>query len=97
MAVATSGDSRRFFVHDGETLSHTIDAATCAPTRSGIASATVLDPRAWRADALATALMVMGEDRALAFATRHDTPCLLRVRDGAAIRVVLSPALEAWL
>ncbi len=96
LSVATSGDGQRFFVHDGQILSHTIDAATCAPTRSGIASATVFDPLCWRADALATALMVMGEASALDFAMRHDIACLLRVRDGSAIREVLSPALEAW-
>jgi thiamine biosynthesis lipoprotein len=97
MAVATSGDSKRFFIHDGRVMSHTIDAATCAPTASNVSGATVLDPACWRADALATALMVMGEARALEFATRHNIPCLLRVREGDSIREALSPALEAWL
>lgn len=96
-AVATSGDGQRFFVHDGRILSHTIDAATGAPTRSAIASATVFDPLCWRADALATALMVMGEARGLEFATCHDIACLLRIRDGETIRERLSPALERWL
>ncbi|EGF91645.1 thiamine biosynthesis lipoprotein apbE [Asticcacaulis biprosthecium C19] len=97
MAVATSGDSRRFFVHNGKVMSHTIDAKTCAPTASNITGATVLDPACWRADALATALMVMGEAKALDFATRQNIACLLRVRDGDSVREVLSPALEAWL
>lgn len=96
-AVATSGDEKRAFTHLGQRFSHTLDAATGAPTRSAIASATVFDPLCWRADALATALIVMGEDRALTFAAAHDLPCLLRVREvDGRVRSVLSPRLEAW-
>jgi len=95
-AVATSGDGRRAFMHDGRLYSHTIDAATCAPTRSAVASATVFDRFCWRADALATALIVMGEVRALAFAEAHAIPCLLSVRDGFRTRTVVSPRLAGW-
>jgi FAD:protein FMN transferase len=94
VAVATSGNGRRAFEYQGRTYSHTIDAKTHAPTQSNIMSATVLDPHAWRADALATALMAMGEDAALTFADTHAIPCLLRLEGG---RERLSPALEAWL
>lgn len=100
-AVATSGDSRRVFEHDGERLSHTVDARTMRPTRSAVASATVIDKEAWRADALATALIVMGEEAALDFAEAYKIPCLLRVRDGGAkagnaMREVISPAWRNW-
>ncbi|MGN6421720.1 MAG: FAD:protein FMN transferase [Asticcacaulis sp.] len=95
-AAATSGDGRRAFVHKGRLYSHTLDAETGAPTTSDIASATVFDRDCWRADALATALIVMGEARALSFAAEHDLPCWLRVRDGDAVRTVLSPRLEGW-
>ncbi len=95
-AIATSGDGRRAFAHEGRLYSHTIDAAEQAPTRSAIASATVFDRTCWRADALATALIVMGETRALAFAETHAIPCLLRVREGDGVRTVLSPRLAAW-
>ncbi len=96
-AIATSGDSRRAFSHEGRLYSHTIDATTLAPTQSTVASATVMDAACWRADALATALIVMGEDRALAFASAHAIPCLLRIRDGDRIHERLSPALSEWL
>ena len=95
-AVATSGDGRRAFTHDGRLYSHTIDADEQAPTRSNVASATLFDRLCWRADALATALIVMGETRALAFAETHQIPCLLRVRDGSEMRTVLSPRLALW-
>jgi len=94
MAVATSGDTVRAFVHDGVRLSHTIDATTAAPALSGVRSVTVFDAACWRADALATALMVMGADKGLAFAQTHDVPCLMRLSDGSER---LSPALESWL
>lgn len=96
-AVATSGDLRRGFEHDGVRLSHTIDARTACPVRPEVASATVIDRDAWRADALATALIVMGEARAMAFARQEKIACLLRVRDNGAMRDVMSPALESWL
>jgi thiamine biosynthesis lipoprotein len=95
-AVATSGERVRSFVHNGQVHSHTIDSVTQSPTRSDVISATVFDPECWRADALATALMVMGEERAIEFATQHDIPCLLWVHDGG-LRVVRSPRLEGWL
>ena len=41
-------------------------------------------------------LIVMGEARALRFATEHDLPCLLRVRAGGEVRTRLSPRLESW-
>lgn len=96
-AAATSGDGQRFFVHDGQVFSHTMDSATCAPVRNNVACVTVFDRACWRADALATALTVMGEAEAMAFAARHDIPCLLTVRDGDGYRERFSPALKAWL
>ena len=96
-AVATSGEQVRSFVHNGEVHSHIIDSRTQAPTRSGIVSVTVFDADCWRADALATALMVMGEARAMDFVVRHDIPCLIWLRDGESLREALSPRLEGWL
>ncbi len=95
-AVATSGDLRRAFEHDGLILSHTIDARTACPARPEIASATVIDEHAWRADALATALIVMGAETATRFAAQNDIACLLRIRDGHGLREVMSPAMEIW-
>lgn len=94
MAVATSGDTRRFFIQNGVRLSHTMDATTGAPVRTDIRTISVFDPLCWRADALATALMVMGAERAMRFAQSHAIPCLIRLSNGTEH---LSPALEEWL
>ncbi|MFT4089593.1 MAG: FAD:protein FMN transferase [Asticcacaulis sp.] len=94
LAVATSGESVRAFVHDGVIFSHTIDGQTASPSASGVMSVSVFDGACWRADALATALLVMGAEKAMAFATAQDVPCLMRMRNGSE---QLSPALENWL
>lgn len=60
MAVATSGDYRRAFEHDGQTYAHTINGATGRPAGPGLAAVSVFHASAMRADALATALFVMG-------------------------------------
>lgn len=96
-AVATSGDTQRFFVHEGEILSHTLDSDTASPVRNGLSSVTVIDDQCWRADALATALMVMGSERALRFADTHGIACLIRTRRAGGFTEYESSALRAWL
>lgn len=59
-ALATSGDYRNYFIYDDKIYSHTVDPKTGYPIENGIASASVIAPNCMMADALATALMVMG-------------------------------------
>ena len=61
VALATSGDYRNYFIYEGKIYSHTIDPRSGYPIENGIASASVTAPNCMLADALATALMVMGE------------------------------------
>ena len=58
-AVATSGDYERFFMLDGQRYSHIIDPQTGYPANKS-QSVTVLAPRAYQADALATGVFVLG-------------------------------------
>ena len=81
--VATSGDYRQFREVDGERFSHVIDPRTGRPATSRVASATVLHPTAMRADAFATALVVLGEAEGLDVAERADLVALLIIRDRA--------------
>jgi thiamine biosynthesis lipoprotein len=62
-SLVTSGNYRKYFVKDGVKYSHTIDPKTGYPVNHSLLSATVLDKTAARADALATAFMVMGKDK----------------------------------
>ncbi|MGM0666237.1 MAG: FAD:protein FMN transferase [Bacteroidota bacterium] len=63
-ALATSGNYRKFFIEDGVKYSHTIDPKTGYPVRHKLLSATVITNDCMTADALATACMVMGLEKA---------------------------------
>ena len=97
LSVATSGDYRRFFEHDGRRYAHTLDPATAAPVAHATASVTVLAERCMRADAYATALMVTPPDAALAFAATHGLAAMVLARGPAGLEERLSPALSAML
>ncbi len=96
-AVATSGDYRNYFEKEGERYSHTIDPMTGRPITHQLASVTVLAETSAKADALATALNVMGEERALAFANRYQLPVLLIVKQNTGFVEKTSSAFAAWL
>ena len=71
LSVVTSGNYRKYYEKDGVRYSHKIDPTTGRPVDHTLLSVSVVDTAAWRADALATAFMVMGMDRALNFIERH--------------------------
>ena len=74
-SLATTGDYRNFRVFDGETYPHVLDALTGYPVDHNVASVTVHMPTATEADAIATALYVMGEE-GHELATEHDIAAL---------------------
>jgi len=79
-AMATSGDYHNFFEQDGKHYSHTIDPKTGRPVTHRLASVTVLAPRTVRADALATAFLVLGPQAGFTLAESLRTPALFIVR-----------------
>ncbi|MBP6979123.1 MAG: FAD:protein FMN transferase [Lentimicrobiaceae bacterium] len=70
-AIATSGNYRKFIEEDGVRYSHAIDPTTGYPTRNSLLSVSVRAKSCWEADAYATALLVMGLDKSLAFLSLH--------------------------
>ena len=70
-AVVTSGSYRKYYERNGIRYSHTIDPATGRPVQHSLLSVSVVDSLCWRADAMATAYMVMGLDRARQFIADH--------------------------
>jgi len=62
-AMATSGDYRNYFVESGRRYSHEIDPESGAPIRHSLCSVTVVADTCMQADALATALIVLGVDK----------------------------------
>lgn len=71
MAMATSGNYRRFYYKNGRRYAHTIDPKTGNPVQHSLLSATVLAKDCATADAYATAFMVMGLDPAKKLLEKH--------------------------
>lgn len=71
-AIATSGDYRNYFEEEGVRFSHTIDPVTGRSIRHNIASVSVIAATAAEADALATALNVMGFAQAQALSNKEN-------------------------
>jgi thiamine biosynthesis lipoprotein len=66
-SLATSGNYRKFYMKDGVRITHTIDPASGYPRDSRLLSATILSDQCMTADALATACIVMGLEKAKSF------------------------------
>ena len=70
-AIATSGNYRNYYYKDGVKYAHTIDPRTGYPVQHSLLSATVIADSCMRADALATAFMVLGVDSAMTYCKLH--------------------------
>lgn len=80
--VVTSGDYERFFERDGKRYHHILDPRSGYPS-TGCMSATVVAPDAAFADALATALCVLGPKAGLPIVEKlRRVECLLVDMDG---------------
>ena len=92
LAAVTSGGYQRFFEQDSKTYPHILDPKTGRPAESGLTGVTVVCADGALADALSTALFVLGEEDALALRREMGGfELLLVTADG---RVVLTPELE---
>ncbi|MGQ9830608.1 MAG: FAD:protein FMN transferase [Thermochromatium sp.] len=96
-AVSTSGDYRNFFEQDGKRYSHEIDPMTGTPVDRKLGSVTVIGDVGLVADGLATALMVLGEERGLALAEAQGIAAYFIVREGEDLRGIASTAFQTYL
>ena len=83
-AVVTSGNYERFFTDENGTVyGHIIDPSTGYPADSGLASATIIASEGKYADALSTAIFIMGLEKAAEFRRKnHDFEMILISQDG---------------
>jgi len=92
IAMATSGNYRNYYYDGKERRSHTIDPRTGWPVQHSLLSATVVSSTCMRADALATACMVLGAEDALAMIDRAgDAACYLIVAQNDSLITLTSP------
>lgn len=82
-ALATSGNYRTFYELDGQKLWHTIDPRTGRPTTQPALSATVIASSCAQADALATALMVLGAEAGTQLADASDWSAMITIPPSA--------------
>lgn len=92
ICMATSGNYRNYYYDGDERRSHTIDPRTGYPVQHSVLSATVVSSSCMRADALATACMVLGAEEAIDMIHRaKDAACYLIVAKNDSLTVISSP------
>ncbi len=70
-AVVTSGSYQRFFEFDGSTYHHILNPNSGYPVSNNLVSSTIICEDGTMADALSTAMFVLGETRALNYWRQH--------------------------
>ncbi|WP_170790042.1 FAD:protein FMN transferase [Ruegeria lacuscaerulensis] len=81
LGMATSGDYKNFFEQDGVRYSHIIDPVTGRPITHRTTSVTVLAENAMMADAWATAMLALGQEKGLELAEKHKLAVYFISRD----------------
>ena len=96
-ALATSGHYRNYRQIGGKPRSHLIDPRSGRPVEHRLIAVTVLADTALRADALTTALMVMGEEKGVAWAEQENLDALFVQAPGARTRYIGVGRFREWL
>lgn len=82
LSVVTSGIYERYFELNGVRYHHILDPETGISSDSDLASATIISKSSMTADAMATACIVMGRDKALQYLAEQGMDGLLITRSG---------------
>lgn len=97
LAVAGSGDYRNYFEHDGVRYSHEIDPRDGRPIDHNLAAAYVIDESAARADALATAYMILGLEQARILAANNGQAAYFIYKEEEGFADYVTPAFRRYL
>lgn len=94
VGVATSGDYRNYFEHDGVIYSHTINPATGYPVEHNLISVTVIHPSTAVADAWATAFMVLGPRKTYEIAQQKKLAVFLITQEGKKYKSTVNETMK---
>ena len=92
-SVVTSGIYERGLTIDGVRYHHILSPWTGLPSDSDLASATIIAESSMDADALATACIVLGSEKALQLTQENGYPALMILRDGT---VMMNDLMKQW-
>jgi thiamine biosynthesis lipoprotein len=93
-AVATSGDYRNYYEEGGMRYSHLINPTTGYPIQHNLVSVTVVHPSSMTADGLATALNVMGKEKAVSLVEENGLAVLLITKEKDSFKEYTSPKFD---
>jgi thiamine biosynthesis lipoprotein len=96
VGVSTSGDYRDYFERDGQRYSHIIDPQTGRPVSHRLASVTVVSENTMRADALSTALMVLGPEDGYHLAEQTGLAAYFIIKTDAGFTDRETPAFDQY-
>jgi thiamine biosynthesis lipoprotein len=96
MAVATSGDYRRFVEAGGQKISHIIDANTAGGANK-LSGDTIIAPTATGADALSTAVNVLGPEKGLELVERILDVEAILITPAPEYRVIKSSGVDEYI
>jgi thiamine biosynthesis lipoprotein len=97
LAIATSGDYRKFFSVGAQRYAHTLDPRSGRPLENDLAAVTVLHASCMQADAAATALYVLGPEQGLRHAEARGLAVRFLQRQGGTLVETMTTALAAML
>ncbi len=97
MSVATSGDYQNYKEENGVRYSHLIDPRIGKPIMHNLASVTVLHQNCRTADALATAINIMGHEEGYSFALKKELPIFMIVRDSNTFIEKMTPQFNEFI
>ena len=96
-AIATSGDYRNYYEIEGKRYSHTIDPSTGKPITHNLASVTVISDTAAYADAVATALMVMGAKKGYEYCENNDISAYFIYKENDEFKVFVTSKFKKYI
>lgn len=97
-AIATSGSYENFYIYNDKKYAHVIDPRSGHTVTNGIMSATIIADDCATADALATAVFVIGEEKGLALIERlSGIECFIVMKKEGGKRYAMSSGMENYL